>query len=335
MNRRATLLSIGALVLLVPSLLAAVAWGSAPLALSDVLQAVLGTGHDPTVERIVWQLRMPRALMAVLVGGGLSITGVAMQALVRNPLADPYILGLSSGASAGISLFYFGLLPAFLGGLLTLPLVGFLGGLGTIVVVYAIARSPVGISVPRLLLAGVAMASLMGAISSFVTFAFPNPNKLQAVLFLILGTLDASTWRTLLLPSIVVLVTSGTLWFMRGPLDALLVGEETAHSLGVSVEPLKRLLLMLSALTTGVLVAYVGAIGFVGLIVPHAVRSVVGVPHARLLPASFLCGGLFLLWADLLARTVFPSPLPVGIITALCGVPFFLYLIRRGDYRFG
>jgi len=284
----------------------------------------------------VWDLRLPRTLLALLVGGGLSIIGVAMQTLVRNPLAEPYILGISSGATAGASLFYLGFLPPLISRTLTMPFAAFLGGLLSITLVYLVARTETRVSVARLLLAGVAMSALMSSLTSFVTFSSPEPDKLRAVLFWLLGSLSGTRWEILPIPAL----TAGFgLLLMMGltrPLDALLVGEEPAHSLGMPVELLKRLLIVLAALVTGTLVATSGAIGFVGLIVPHAVRLTVGVTHRRLVPLSFVVGALFLLWADIAARSVLPGQeLPVGILTALCGVPFFLVLLRTGNYQFG
>lgn len=323
------------------TLIVGVAVGSVSLPFRDVLDALVRglTGEAPrdaSVSVIVWDLRLPRVLMAFLVGAGLSVVGVAMQALVRNPLAEPYILGLSSGASAGASLFYLGFLPSVLAAGLTLPLAAFLGGLATILVVYAVARERNGISVTRLLLAGVAMSALMASVTSFVTFASPDPNRLRAVLFWLLGSLSGSQWDQLPLPGIVAAASLVVLMGLSRPLDALLLGEEPAQGLGIPVERVKKGLIVLAALLTGSLVAQSGAIGFVGLIVPHAVRSVVGVPHRRVLPIAFLAGGLFLVWADLLARSVIEGQdLPVGIVTAAAGVPFFLVLLRRHQVPFG
>ncbi|WP_281252687.1 FecCD family ABC transporter permease [Longimonas halophila] len=291
---------------------------------------------DPIAERIVWGLRLPRVLLALLVGGGLSVVGVAMQALVRNPLAEPYILGISSGASAGASLFYLGLLPPVLGQALSMPLAAFLGGLLAIGIVYLVAYTGTRLSVARLLLAGVAMSALMASVTSFITFSSPDPGKLRAVLFWLLGSLSGTQWGELIPPLATTVAGTAFLLVLARPLDAMLIGEESAYHLGIPVERLKRALILLAALMTGALVAVAGAIGFVGLIVPHAVRLVVGVGHRRVVPFSFVGGALFLVWADLAARTILPEQeLPVGILTALCGVPFFLVLLRRGSYGFG
>lgn len=313
----------------------AIGWGTVYRVLGHHLLGLDGS-VDPVRDRIIWQLRLPRTLLACLVGGGLSIIGVAMQTLVRNPLAEPYILGISSGASAGASLFYLGFLPPLLSRTLTLPLAAFLGGLASISLVYLVARDGPRLSVGRLLLAGVAMSALMASLTSFVTFSSPEPDKLRAVLFWLLGSLNGTRWTQLPIPAFTTALGLGTLVVLARPLDAMLIGEEPAQSLGMPVEALKRGLIVLAALVTGTLVAVSGAIGFVGLIVPHAVRLLVGVPHRRLVPLSFLAGAIFLCWADLAARTLLPAQeLPVGILTAICGVPFFLVLLRRRPYSFG
>lgn len=329
--------------LLVVSTVVAVSFGSEPVAFADVLAVFRsrlpfagGAAPDATVEQIVWQLRLPRALLAMIVGGGLAVIGVAMQALVRNPLAEPYILGISSGASAGASLFFLGLLPPLLTRALTMPLAAFLGGWLAITVVYLTARTGTRVSVARLLLAGVAMSALMASVTSFITLVSPDPNRLRAVLFWLLGSLNGAHWSLLPVPAATAVLGLVCLTALARPLDALLTGEEPAFSLGVPVETVKRLLILLAAFVTGTLVAVSGAIGFVGLIVPHAVRALVGVSHRRVVPASFFAGAIFLLWADLGARAILPSQdFPVGIITALAGAPFFLALLRRNPYRFG
>ncbi len=291
---------------------------------------------DPIADRIVWGLRLPRALLAFIVGGGLGIIGVAMQTLVRNPLAEPYILGISSGATAGASLFYLGFLPPLISKTMSMPIAAFLGSLCAIVIVYGVAGSRGRISVARLLLAGVAVASLMGALTSFITLSSPEPDKLRSVLFWLLGSFHLAQWSTLTWPAIAVFIGLIVLMILSSPLDGMLTGDESAHSLGVAVESIKRILIVLASIVTGSIVAASGAIGFVGLIVPHAVRSFTGVTHRKVLPASFIGGAIFLLWADMLARSVLPdAQLPVGIVTALCGVPFFLILLHRKQHSFG
>lgn len=332
---------IGLICAVVPAVALGVAFGSTSIGLDTVLNVlfdpIFGTGTEvsPADYSIIANLRVPQVLAAFFVGGGLSVIGVAMQALVRNPLAEPYILGISSGASAGASLFYLGFLPPVVAAWLSLPLAAFLGALLAISAVYLVARSDGMVSVSRLLLAGVAMASLMAALTAFVTYASPDPNKLRTVLFWLMGSLSRYTWDLLLLPAIASTIGLVSLFVLSRRLDALLLGEEPAATLGVRVESIKRFLVVLAAFVTGIIVAYSGAIGFIGLIVPHAVRSVVGVNHRYVVPVSFVGGGIFLIGADLLARTLLPGQvLPVGILTAVAGVPFFLILLRRSQYNF-
>lgn len=329
---------IGALVLTIGIALAV---GSAHISVSQAYDALLrgaagrSSSLTPVVHDIIWQLRMPRIILAGVVGGGLSIIGVAMQTLVHNPLAEPYILGVSSGASAGASLFYLGFLPPVISRTLTMPVAAFLGALLAITLVYLVARRGPVLSTARLLLAGVALSAMLAAVTTFVTFASPEPQKMRAVLFWLLGSFAGTNWSSLLPPVLVTFPGLLILTAAARPMDALLLGEASARSLGISVEALKRLLIVLAALVTGVLVAAAGVIGFVGLIVPHGVRLVSGVAHRRLVPLSFLVGAIFLIWADLAARTVLPAQeLPVGVLTAICGVPFFLVLLRQRDYSF-
>ncbi|PAP78754.1 ABC transporter permease [Rubrivirga marina] len=308
---------------------ASLTWGSADLGPGRVWSALLGGG--PEVDRlIVWQLRVPRVVLALAVGGGLAVVGVAMQALVRNPLAEPYILGASSGASAGAALFYLGFLPAIVSRTVSMPVAATAGAWLAVATVFAAARRGPTLSTTRLLLAGVAMSALLGSVTAFVTYASPEPDKLRAVLFWLLGSLSRARWETVLAPLVVSLLSLGGLWALARPLDLLTTGEEPAAGLGVPVEALKRTLIAIAAVATGVLVASAGVIGFVGLIVPHAVRLVAGATHGRLVPFAFAGGALFLLLADLAARTVLPGQeVPVGVLTAICGVPFFLAILRR------
>ena len=308
---------------------ASVAWGSADLEAGRVWAALLGGGSR--VDRtIVWSLRVPRTVLALSVGGGLAVVGVAMQALVRNPLAEPYILGASSGASAGAALFFLGFLPPVVSKTASMSVVAVAGAWLAVAAVFAVARRGPALSTSRLLLAGVAMSALLGSVTAFVTFASPEPDKLRAVLFWLLGSLSRARWETVWGPLAASVGSLAALWALARPLDLLSTGEEPAAALGVPVEALKRALVALAAVATGVLVAAAGVIGFVGLIVPHAVRMVVGATHRRLVPVAFVCGALFLLLADLAARTVLPGQeVPVGVLTAICGVPFFLWLLRR------
>ncbi len=329
------------MLLIVPVIGIAIAFGSVSIPIGftfkTLLDATIGSGvdMDDRMVQIVLQLRLPQAIAAFLVGAGLAIVGVAMQALVRNPLAEPYVLGISGGASAGASLFYLGLIPTFIAASIDITLAAFLGALLSITLVYLVARTGKTLSVSRLLLAGVAMASLMAAVSSFVLFASPDLNKMRAVLFWLMGSFNSISWSDIPIAASVTIAAGMILFSLSRSLDALLTGEEPARSLGVRVETIKRVLIVLSALVTGVLVSISGAIGFIGLIIPHSIRSLMGVNHRYVLPGSFLAGGLFLVLADTLSQTLLAGQqLPVGIVTAISGVPFFLYLLRKTDYQF-
>ncbi len=338
------LLSITLVALCVLTLGAGISLGSTSISLGDVFASLWAGLFSPELEsqmdqgtlRIIWDIRLPRVLLSFIVGGGLSIVGVAMQTLVRNPLAEPYILGISSGASAGASLFYLGFLPPLFTLNLTLPLAAFLGGLLTMSIVYLIAKQGNQIEVTRLLLAGIAMSSLMGAFSTFATLASPELEKMKTIMFWLQGALTQARWDMLLLPTITSIAALLILLIFARPLDSMLLGEEAAFHLGIPVEIFKKMLILLATFVTGVLVASAGAIGFVGLIIPHAVRSITGVLHRRVVSASFFVGGIFLVWADVASRTLLqPQELPIGIVTAICGVPFFLFLLRKRPYTFG
>ena len=316
--------------------------GSESIAFGDILSVIKDkmTGstvdHSDPTQIIIWDIRFPRVLLAYFVGGSLACLGVAMQTLVRNPLAEPFILGISSGASAGASLFYLGFLPPFIASMLSLPFAAFLGALFSIWLVFLVAKKDAVIPATRLLLAGIAISSFLGAITSFVTLATPDGNRIQSLLFWLLGSLSSASWGDLVLPGLASLVTVIGLTTFGRPLDAMLLGEDNARSLGINIGLLKKALLLLTAAVTGICVAASGIIGFVGLIIPHFGRMIVGATHRKLVPFSFFAGALFLVIADLTARSLLsPQELPIGVVTAICGVPFFLYILRKKSYTYG
>ena len=328
-------------LIITATLIAGLAIGTIYIPFDDVFTILIsrirsGQVDSAPIPTIVWTLRVPRVLLSFIVGGGLSLVGVAMQTLVRNPLAEPYILGIASGASAGASLFYLGFLPPILSASLTLPLSAFAGSLFTMLLVLFIAYKDSELQITRLLLAGVAMSALMGAVSTFATFSTSDLDKMKTVMFWLMGSFDGTRWSELLLPSFCTLLAFFLLSVLHRPLDALLLGEESAYHLGIPIQSFRWFLILLSTLVTGVLVASTGAIGFVGLIIPHSIRSIVGVLHRHVVPLSFFAGGIFTVWADIVARSVLSGEeLPIGMVTALCGAPFFLWLLRKNPYRFG
>lgn len=279
-------------------------------------------------DQAVWQFRLPRALLAALAGAGLALAGALMQVTVRNPLAEPYILGVSSGASVGaVFVIVFG--SASLGGL-SLNAAAFIGALAACIAVAMLARKNGMLSPTRMLLAGVALGTLLSAVTSYLTISTDAQNVV-GVLFFLLGSVSAATMHSLIGPMIALTVSCLVAAFLARSLNALMTGDESAISLGVSPSRLRGLLLVIASLLTGAVVSVAGGIGFVGLVVPHIARIAVGADHRRMLPATVLGGAVFLMLADLLARTVAqPTEIPLGILTAFVGAPFFLWLMRRG-----
>ncbi|MFD5887494.1 FecCD family ABC transporter permease [Streptomyces sp. NPDC060334] len=322
---------------LVASAVAGLALGAvrmAPGQVIDVLLAGPGAGAGAgggAAGAIVWDVRMPRLLLGAVVGAGLAVAGTVLQALVRNQLADPFLLGASSGASAGAVLVIVlgaGVLD-FAGGA-EVPVAAFAGSMGALVAVYAMARRGGTMTTGRLILAGVAVQYVLSALTSLVLVLAAHPDQIRTVLFWTLGGLGGARWDELALPSVALLLGTGLLIALARPLDLLLAGEEGAHTLGLDTARFRAAVFVLASLVIGVLVAYSGAIGFVGLMVPHAARMVVGAGHRALLPVAALGGAVFLTLADLVARTAAaPEEIPVGVVTALVGGPFFLWMLRR------
>lgn len=278
---------------------------------------------------IIWLIRFPRVLLGVFVGAGLAAVGVTMQALVRNPLADPYILGISSGASVGaVAVLAFGAF-AF-AGIYAISFGAFVGSTLTFFIVFLLAQSNGRLNPARLILAGVAVAYFFSGLTSFITLTSDKRELARAVLAWLLGSLAGTDWPELTLPAVVLLFGSLYLAMQARGLNALIVGDETAATLGVDLTRFRRLLFLAVSLVTGVMVAVSGAIGFIGLMIPHIVRLMVGTDHRRVLPVSIFVGSIFLIWVDVVARTAFdPVELPVGVITSLLGGPFFLWLLHR------
>jgi iron complex transport system permease protein len=279
-------------------------------------------------ETIVVDIRTPRVILAMLVGMGLAIAGAGMQGLFRNPMAEPYILGMSSGAAVGATLAIVLGIGKVFGGL-SIPALAFIGATVTMFVVYNIARTEGKVPTETLLLAGIAVGFFLQAVVSFLKIIASNEALRDVVLWL-MGSFALATWSDIRMVIFPILLGIGVLYFLSRELNAFQFGEETALHLGIEVETVKRILLVASALVTAVVVSVSGIIGFVGLVIPHVVRLIIGPNHHILLPASAVCGGIFLVLCDTLARTVTePTEIPVGIITAAIGAPYFVYLLRR------
>lgn len=276
----------------------------------------------------IFRLRLARTALCVAAGAGLSVAGVIFQAILRNPLAEPYVLGVSSGAGLGAALaIVFGLSAA---GAWTLPATAFAGALGTILLVYALARTPTGTApVQTLLLSGVVVSAVLGSILMFVVSVTPS-EKLHSVVWWLLGNLQIFDWGLLRIVSAVVAAGLAVSVLFARDLNLMALGDEPAAHLGLDVEWTKKLFFLLASLMTGATVAACGLIGFVGLIVPHTVRLVAGPDYRRLVTASALAGAAFLVLADSVARTIIaPREVPIGVITAILGGPFFLGLLRK------
>lgn len=298
--------------------------GSVALAPRVVLGALLSP--DAPAAAIVREIRLPRVLLAFLVGGSLGVSGAALQALIRNPLADPYLLGISGGAGLAAVL----AMALGLSGAWGVPLVAFLGGLAAVGLVYRLSSVAGRRLDPRVLvLAGVVVSAFTGSLMTAV-LTLSNAEQLRNAFLWLLGGFSAASWRTVAVFAVYAVVPVTLLFGAARALDLLSLGEEPAQSLGLDAPRARRLVYLATSLLTAASVAVCGVVGFVGLIAPHALRGVLGPGHRRLLPAVFLASGGFLVLADALARTVArPTELPVGVVTALVGVPLFAILLKR------
>jgi iron complex transport system permease protein len=319
------LLILGAL--LVGTILFSLSTGSVAIPLESVLESLTG-GGDATTRAIVLDLRLPRTLLAILAGGGLALSGAVFQAMLRNPLAEPYILGVSGGAAVGaVAAIVLGI-GAFAPW--SIPLAAFLGALLAILLVFRIAlRVGRALDTRVLLLAGVVVGAFFNAVI-LLLLTIAEAESFRSAIYWMMGNLSNADWRSTALIAAYMLPSAGALIALARPLNLLALGEETALYLGTPVERVKVAAYVIASLSVAASVALCGVIGFIGLIVPHALRLLWGSNHRLLLPGSFLAGGAFLLIADTAARTLAaPAELPVGIITALIGVPLFVTLLSR------
>jgi iron complex transport system permease protein len=296
------------------------------ISFSEAFKAIFGTS---SYHWVFWNIRLPRVLLAGLVGAALACSGTAMQAVFRNSMADPFVIGVSSGGALGAAFaVLLGLGTAM--SIFVRPTFAFMSATIAAFSVYLLGSVRGKVYVDSLLLSGVAVAAFLGAMVSFLIY-FARQVYSQLI-FWLLGSLTLASWDIVEILAIPVLAGVVVIFLYGRDLDALLLGEETAHNLGANPELLKKMMLFVSALLAAAAVAFTGIIGFVGLIIPHISRLIVGSNHRTLVPAATLSGAIFLIWADTLARTVIaPVELPVGIITALCGGPFFLYLLRKNS----
>ena len=290
------------------------------------------TGHSIPVsmEQIVWQIRVPRMILGFLAGCGLALCGCVMQAVVQNPMADPYILGVSAGATLGATS------SLFLGVGVVSGFWAFLGAGFACFLVLALASADGKTTSVKLILAGMIVNALLTAFSNFIIAVAGNSDGIMSIKFWTMGSLTRAGWKNIGLIAVIVLLAALFFMSQARTLDGLLLGEEAAVTIGIDTFRCRLVYLLVLSLLTGALISACGTIGFVGLIIPHLARALVGTAHRKLLPVAALSGGLFMLWVDALARSLLPNTeLPVGIFTALIGAPFFVYVMVRKRYGFG
>ncbi|MFC5541417.1 FecCD family ABC transporter permease [Ureibacillus suwonensis] len=296
----------------------------------------LNPTSDATYSGVIWQIRLPRVLMGLVIGAGLALCGVVMQAIVQNPLADPYLLGISSGAYLGATIFI--ILGGSLIGIISnmgLTLVAFFGALFAAIVVLFLASYKSKMTTTKLILSGTIINAACTACANFIIAMSGTDNTIARITYWTMGSLASSKWDSLLLPLCSVLIIVIFFLTQYRPLNAMLQGDETAITLGINILFYRKLYLVIVALLTGILVSISGIIGFVGLIIPHISRAIVGANHKRLIPVSILLGAIFLMVVDAIARTIIDNvELPIGIFTALVGAPFFAYIMIKKNYNF-
>jgi iron complex transport system permease protein len=344
-SRLARLLIVALIVIAVAMFAASIMTGAADASLSNVLRWLFGMEGAEQVlsvrdRIIILDIRLPRAVLGMLVGASLAVSGAVMQGLFRNPLADPGLVGVSSGASLGAVLLivlgstFFGPLFAVFG-FYALPVAAFIGGLVTTLLLYKIATRSGQTSVATMLLAGIALGALAGAVTGVLIF-MADDKQLRDLTFWGLGSLAGANWMKILSAGPIILVSLAVVPFLARGLNALTLGEAAAFHMGIPVQRLKNIAIVSVAASTGASVAVSGGIGFVGIVVPHVLRMLIGPDHRYLLPASALLGGTLLIFADMIARTIVPpAELPIGIITAFAGAPFFLWILLRGRSHMG
>ena len=323
------------IIILIISLSVAISVGAVQISTNTVWAVITNKLYPETFEvtwskgreAIIWNVRFPRALLAIIVGSGLAIVGASLQAVTRNPLADPHLLGISSGGAFGaiLALLHTGLFI----GLLTVPLMAFIGALGATLIVLGMSRFTAATSADRLVLVGVAVSFIIMAGANILIF-LGDHRATHTVVFWMLGGLGFAQWDHLIYPLATLFVCGIWLFLKTSILNAMTVGDETATTLGIRVQSFRLIVFIVCALITGVMVAFSGMIGFIGLMVPHVVRIIVGGNYLRVIPVSALFGAILLLWADIVARTLMaPEDMPIGIVTGLVGGIFFVWLLRR------
>lgn len=335
---------VGLAAFLVFSILAAVTFGNADLSLKDVYSVILykifhiksmASYSEGAIHDVVWLIRLPRVLLALAVGMALSVCGVVMQAIVQNPLADPYVLGISSGASFGATLAIMLGIGSFLGGN-SVGLCAFIGAMLTSFAVIAIANMGGKATSAKLILAGMAISAVCSAFSNFVIYITNDKNSATEVMKWTMGSLAGANWSRVSVMLPVTLVCVVLFWTQYRNLNLMLLGDEVSITLGTDLHRFRTAYLILSSVMVGFAVYCAGVIGFVGLVIPHVVRILFGTDHCRLIPLSALLGSSFLIWCDVACRVILKnSEMPIGVLVSIIGAPCFIYLLVRKSYGFG
>lgn len=344
MRKKKRILFVVSLVVYAILAVVATALGAANVTPYDVLAVIaksiplIGRYIDVNIPDshfiIVFMVRMPRIIMASLVGMGLAVVGATFQSLFKNPMADPHILGISSGAALGAALGIVIGLPSIVASLSIVTVFAFIGAIATTILVYYIAQVRGRLTTTHLLLAGSAVSFLMSAMISIIMVF--NREDVSKIIFWMMGSFNASSWRNIVIAAPIIIIGTVIIYLFNRDLNLMLIGEDNAKSLGVETEKLKQLMVIVSSMIIAVSVSFSGIIGFVGFLVPHMVRIIFGPSNKILIPFSALGGALFLLLADTLARTIAsPAELPVGAVTALIGSPYFIYLLIKMKERSG
>jgi iron complex transport system permease protein len=333
-TRIISLMGLGIVLIIIIGIATSIGSVSIPLGttfsiLADKLPFVdINQTWQNAAATIVLDIRLPRIILAGLVGAALAIAGATYQGLFRNPLADPYLIGVAQGASLGAVIGF--LLPAAwnLSALGVIPVFAFAGAIIATLVVYLLARVGKTLPVTTLILAGVALSALLGSITSYLIIS--SGDRLHSIIFWMMGSFSSSQWSEVLIALPYIAVGTAVIVIFSRTLNVMQLDEEQAQQLGVNVESFKLMLLAAATLITAASVAFVGTIGFVGIIIPHVVRLIWGADYRFLLPLSILTGAIFMILTDMISRIVLaPTEIPIGVITAICGAPFFLYLLRR------
>lgn len=335
--------SVILLIILFLSIGFAVTMGSVDISIKEVYEVILyklfnigdssiGAG---AVADVVWLIRMPRIVLAIAVGAGLSVVGIVMQAIVKNPLADPYILGVSSGASLGATLaVVLGIGSVF--GSNSLGIMGFIGAFGVSILVLMISNIGGRSNSIKLLLAGMALSSVCSSFSSFLVYISDDSQKLKTITFWLMGSLAGAKWNEIVI--ILPVIILGTIFFVTQyrTLNLMLLGDEVSITLGTDLHKFRIIYLVITSLMIGLLVYVSGMIGFVGLIIPHIVRIIFGTDHKKIIPITALLGSIILIWADVISRSLINgTEIPIGIVISIIGAPLFVWLMIKKNYGFG